>query len=209
MLLLSTPQSLYITFAIIGGIAILILLLILAYKNFVKPRFIKRIMMNKLYRFANLNDYLLLNDYKINIDDNNIGTIDHILITNKFIIVINDFNISGVISGTSSEDSLKVTTKKGEKLVVNPLNYNRNLAKRLALFNDLDSSFIKGLAVINDYSIVNVIHKSENFKIVRVNELTKSIKEFDKGDVKPFKEDAIVKFINYLDDHQAKKGARK
>ncbi len=209
MVLLSTIQSIYITFAIIGGVVVTILLFVLIYKNFLKEKFIKWIVGTKLYRTANLNDYLLLNNYKINIDDNNIGVIDHILITNKYIVVIHDFSISGVISPSNSEDTIKVTNKNGDKLIANPLNYNRNLAKRLALYHNLDNTFIKGLVVVNDYSLLNDINKSEQFRFVRLKELKRTISEFEKGDVKPFKEDAIVSFINYLNEHQAKKGARK
>ena len=204
MILLSFAQSLYISLSIAGGLIVLLLLGLLFYRNFYKNKNIKKVVANRLYRFANMNDYLLLNNYRIHIDDKNIGEIDHILITNKFIIIIHDFNLSGVISGKYLVDSLIHTDKNGERLIANPLNYNRNLTKRVALFNNLDNSYLKGIVVINNDSYINVENIPNQFAFVRLKELFKKIKEFDKEDVKPFKEDTIVDFINILNNKNIK-----
>ncbi len=201
MTLLSLSQKIYISAAILGGLVILLLLWILFYKNFLKRHRLRKIVGYKLYRFSNLNDYLLLNDYEINIDDKHTGFIDHVLITNKYIVIINDFQISGVISGDYFSEQLKLTTNKGEQLIANPLNYNRNLTKRVALFNDLDNSFLKGVVVVNDDAVINIDNIPEQYSICPQSELKKLIKEFDKDDVKPFKEDTVVRFINNLNDN--------
>lgn len=201
MTLLNLSQKIYISAAILGGLVILLLLWILFYKNFLKRHRLRKIVGYKLYRFSNLNDYLLLNDYEINIDDKHTGFVDHVLITNKYIVIINDFQISGVISGDYFSEQLKLTTNKGEQLIVNPLNYNRNLTKRVALFNDLDNSFLKGVVVVNDDAVINIDNIPEQYNICPQSELKKLIKEFDKDDVKPFKEDTVVRFINNLNDN--------
>ena len=141
MILLTFAQSLYISLSIIGGLLVFLLLAVLYYKNIYTKKHLKNRVGRTLYKLSNLNDYLLLNDYRINIDDTHYGEIDHILITNKFIIIINDFQISGVISGDYSNDQLKVTDKNGSRFIVNPLNYNINLTKRIAIFNNLENSF--------------------------------------------------------------------
>lgn len=200
MTLLSLSQKIYISAAILGGLVILLLLWILFYKNFLKRHRLRKTVGYKLYRFSNLYDYLLLNDYEINYDDKHTGMIDHVLITNKYIVIINDFQISGVISGDYNSEQLKLTTNKGEQLIANPLNYNRNLTKRVALFNDLDNSFLKGVVVVNDDAVINIDNIPSQYHICTQAELKKLIKEFDKDDVKPFKEDTVVKFINNLND---------
>ena len=204
MTLLNISQKIYISVAILGGLIVLTLLFVLFYKNFLKGHRLKKLVGYKLYRFSNLNDYLLLHDYYVNIDDKSKGLVDHILITNKFIVVINDYQVSGVLSGDYSSEQLKVTTNKGEKLIANPLNYNRNLTKRIALFNDLDNSFLKGVVVVNDDAVINIDNIPAQYNICTVSELKKLIKEFDKEDVKPFKEDTVVRFINNLNDKNSR-----
>ena len=208
MVLLSFGQALYISLSILGGLIVLILLLLVFYRNVLRQKYLKNRVCRSLYKFSNLNDYLLLNNYKINIDDRHFGQIDHILITNKFIVIINDFPISGIITGDYSNEHLSVTDKNGTKLIVNPLNYNINLTKRIAIFNNLDNSFVKGIVVTNDDSVVDVRNLPEQFTIVSKKDLKKTINEFDKAEVKPFKEDTVVQFINYLNDQNERSKAK-
>lgn len=198
---LNAEQKLYLSFLIAGCIVVLLLAFYLFYKNYLVKKKLKFFAGYILYRYSNLNDYLLLNDYKIHIDEKHIGEIDHILITNKFIVVINDFSISGVLTGRYNDEQIKLTNNKETKLIANPLNYNRNLTKRLALFNDLDNSFLKGITVINDDSLVEIDEMLEQFKICRKKDLKKVIRQFEKEDVKPFKEDTVVNFINILNEN--------
>ncbi len=201
MILLSSVQIAYIVSAIIAGLLIIALLVILIFQNAYAPKHIRELTYMKLNRICNENDYLLLNNYRIPIDDSNIGSIDHIVINNKFIIIINDFSLSGIISGSATNEKLKAFGKKGANLIVNPLNYNINLTKRLALFNDLNNSLIKGLVVIHNNSQINVTNSIGQFRMIKLKDLKKTIKEFDKEPVKKLKEDDVVRFIKYLNDN--------
>ena len=198
---LTFEQKLYLSFVIVGAMLVMLLLFVFLYRNVIVKKRFKNSVGHLLYRYSNLNDYLLLNNYHIYIDDKNIGEIDHVLITNKFIVVINDAQLSGVISGDYSSDNLKFTTKNGNELILNPLNYNRNLTKRVALFNDLDNSYLKGIVVVPDNSYINIDNIPEQFFICKKRDLKKTIKEIEREEVKPFKEDTIVNFINYLNNH--------
>lgn len=205
MILLTSPQKIYITLLIIGIAVFLTLLFILLYRLWTVRKVNSKLVASKLYRFANMNDYLLLNDYRINIDDVNVGKIDHILVTNKYIYVIHDYSYYGVISGLYFDEQLKLTNSKGERNIANPLNYNRNLAKRLALSNGLDNTFIKGIVVVADQSTFKIDELPAQFNICRLSKLIKTIKEMDGNEVKPFKEETIVKFINYLSKENDRK----
>ena len=198
MLLFNSIQTAYIVSAIICGLLIIALIVILIFKNVYSPKHIRELTYMKLSRICNVNDYLLLNNYRIPIDDSNIGIIDHIVISNKFIIIINDFSLSGVISGDSSSEKLKAYDKKGANLIVNPLNYNINLTKRLALFNDLNNSLIRGLVVIHNDSKINIANSGGQFRMIILKDLKKTIKQFDQEPVKKLKEDDVVRFIKYL-----------
>lgn len=201
MILLSVAQTAYIASASIGILFIAALVAFLFYKNRYAQKHIRELTYLKLYRLSQSNDYLLLNNYKVNIDDKHIGVIDHILICKKYIVLVNDFAISGVLSGDFVSEQLKNTKKEGTEIVVNPLNYNINLAKRLSLFTGLEQSFIKGLVVVNNDSFINVTNMNRQFKIIKRRELARTIKEFDEDNVKNLKEESVVKFIKHLDEH--------
>ena len=204
MTLLNINQTLFVIFLILGIAVVIILLALLAFLFIYRSRHVKELTYLKLNKIAQENDYLLLNNYRIHIDDNHVANIDHILITDKFIVIINDFKISGVISGDYNDDELRNINKNKQNQIVNPLNLNINLAKRLALFNDLSFDLIKGLAVVNSDSVINITNNFDQFKIVRLKDLTKEIKRIDSINVKKLKEDNIVRFINYLNENNNK-----
>ena len=199
MILLSSAQTAYVAVFTICVPLIISLIIYLVYKNVHRHKHIKELTYLKLKRFCESNDYLLLNEYRIEIDDSHVGMIDHIVVSDKYIFIINDFPISGVIKGNYSADELNTYDKNGAGMIVNPLNYNINMAKRLALYNDLSQDLVKGLVVINDDSKAIIENGNDQFKIVRLKELRKTIKQFDKDNVKKLKEEAVVAFIKYLD----------
>ena len=198
--MLTTPQIAYVSSAAVAGVLLIILLVYLFYRNFYENRHIRQLTYRTLYNLAQKNDYLLLNNYRINIDDKHIGLIDHILISKKYIVLINDFAISGVLSGDAQSEQLANTKRKGTEIVVNPLNYNINLTKRLALFTGVNHAFLRGLVVINNDSYIDVANTNKQFKIIRRKELAKTIRHLDKENLKPLNEDSVVKFIKYLDE---------
>lgn len=200
MILLSTSQTLYISLAIIGVLVVIFLICLLYFRNIYRNKHARELTYFKLSKICEHNDYLLLNDYHIDFDDKNKGLIDHLVISNKFIIIISVFSISGVLSGKFQGEELVNVNKKGTSIVANPINYNINLTKRLALFNDLNTSFLKGLVVINNDSSIKIEGHNEQFKIIKRKELNKTIKEFDKENIKNLNEESVIKFINKLNE---------
>ena len=200
MILLSTSQTLYISLAIIGVLVVIFLICLLYFRNIYRNKHARELTYLKLSKICEHNDYLLLNDYHIDFDDKNKGLIDHLVISNKYIIIISVFSISGVLSGKFQGEELVNVNKKGTSIVANPINYNINLTKRLALFNDLNTSFLKGLVVINNDSSIKIEGHNEQFKIIKRKDLNKTIKEFDKENIKNLNEESVIKFINKLNE---------
>lgn len=198
MIFLSTNQTLYISIGVIAILLVVFLLLFLFYRNHYAHRHTRELTYLKLSKICEHNDYLLLNDYRIDFDDSNKGIIDHLVISNKFIIIISVFSISGVLSGKFQAEELVNVNKKGTNIVANPINYNINLTKRLALFNDLNTSFLKGLVIINNDSYIKIEGKNNQFQIIKRKEIAKTIKKFDKENIKNLNEESVVKFINKL-----------
>ena len=201
MILLNANQTAYVISLAIAVFFIGCLVGFLIYRNNFKHKRIRELTYLKLRSFCEYNDYLLLNNYRVSIDDKNASIINHIVISDKYIILINDFALSGVISGDFNSDSLIQYNKHEAKEIANPLNLNINLAKRLSLFNDLSLEMIKGLVVINDDSIVNIKNVSSQFKIIRLKDLKKEIKAIDSEPIKKLKEEDVVRFINYLNEN--------
>ena len=205
-LLLTNPQKIYIA-SLVALILLTILLVgIFLFKRLYPKKHYKEATYLVLSKLAKNEDYLLLNHFRINYDDTHVGVIDHILISKKYIFVINDFPLSGVISGEMKDRSLRLVKGKKEiNNISNPLNYNINLIKRLNLYHRLDKDLVKGLVVVNNDAAVNMSRVGDQFIIIRRKELKKTIKSFDKDNVKNLKEDEIVNFINKLDRENRKR----
>ena len=199
MILLTNPQKIYISIAVAALLVVIFLATIFFFKRVYIKKHFKEAVYLKLSKIANENDYLLLNNYSINFDETHIGVIDHILISKKYIIAINDFSISGVVSGDIKDRSLRVIKSKKDVVnISNPLNYNINLVKRLNLYNRLDNELVKGLVVINDDSEVNILNNNNQFQMVRRIDLPKVIKKIDKEQVKNLKQSDVENFIGKL-----------
>ena len=56
MFLLTQPQAIYLSLLITGVILVILIFVFLLYKNVLSKKKIKKITMNRLYRFANVND---------------------------------------------------------------------------------------------------------------------------------------------------------
>ena len=199
-ILLTNPQKIYISASIASVLLVLLLVGVFIYKKWYAHKHYKEATYLKLRRLAHENDYLLLNNYTINFDDTHIGVIDHILISKKYIIVINDFPISGVVSGEIKDRSLRVVKNKMEIInISNPLNYNVNLIKRLNIYHRLDKELVKGLVVINNDSEIAIEKSTNQFQMIRRKDLAKAIKEIDKDNVKNLRQSDVENFINKLD----------
>ena len=206
MIYLTNNQKIYIAALVVGVVLLLIGTCFFTFKRiYLKKRYHEDVYL-KLSKTSELNDYLLLNNYRVEFDDRYYGVIDHLLISKKYIYVINDFDISGVVSGDLKDLFLRVVTSKDKAInVSNPLNYNINLIKRLNVYHRLDQSLIKGIVVINNDSTINVTGSNNQFLIIKRNELLKYIKKFDKDDIGNLKEKDVVNFINKLDKENQRK----
>ena len=82
--------------------------------------------------------------------------------------------------------------------ILNPLNYNINLIKRLNVYNHLDRTFVKGIVNINNDSYIPSSLVNEQFMMLKRKDITKKILAFDKEKIANLKEDDVVNFINKL-----------
>lgn len=197
--LLSTYQKIYIASAVLASLIILFFTGLFIYHRLYKKKHYKQVTYLKLARLAKFNDYLLLNNFRLDFDDKHFANIDHILISKKYIFLITDFNLSGMITGELRDPILRVAFNKNNAVnVSNPLNYNINLVKRLHTRYRFEPSFLKGLVVVNDDAYINITSTSEQFKMIKRKDLKKIIKKFDKENIANLKEEDVTYFINKL-----------
>ena len=204
MILLTIEQNIYIVCALIGVLLLTLLIIIFVKRNYLNNKNVDKAVYKKLYRLAQLNDYLLLNNYKLHISEKSFLTLNHVLISKKFSILINDFNYSGAISGSYNDEQLLLHDKNGERLILNSLTYNRNILKRVALLNDLDTSFLKGVVVFANDTLFDIKDIPSQYYVCQKKDLASIIKEIDSIDVKPFKDDTVERFIAKLDSINVK-----
>lgn len=206
MIYLNNNQKIYIALTVAGIVVVLLLTAFFFYKKVFAKRHFREATYLRLANLCNKNDYLLLNHFAIDFDDTHIGVIDHIVISKKYIFIINDFALSGVVSGDAQERFLRLIRKKDKvENVSNPLNYNINLIKRLNTFNHLDKSFVKGIVAINNDSKVNVSNMMDQFVIMPRKKIAAFIKKCDRDPVNNLKEEQVINFINKLDQQNRKR----
>ena len=207
MILLTVPQTIYIASIALAFILLVIFSALFIYKKIYSKKKYREAVFLKLANLAKYNDYLLLNNFYLDYDDKHVGCIDHILISKKYIFVINDFSLSGVISGDARSDHLRlIDFKKNAKIISNPINYNINLIKKLNTTSRLDQTFVKGLVVVNNDSKICLTNMGEQFMIIRRKDIKKIIYKFDKDNVHNLKENDVVNFINKLNRNNKKRG---
>ena len=192
-------QKIYIAFLVIGIALTAILLTIYLYRNLYRKRHYQEATYLKLSKIAKYEDYLLINNYKVDLDAEHIGIVNHILAGNKFLYFINDFNLSGVISGELKSYHLRqIDKEKRVNEIVNPLNYNINLIKRFSQKHNLDQSFIKGIVVINDDSFIGINGTGKNFFMVSRKDLPNLISELEDCNEKNIKEKSLIDLMSRL-----------
>ena len=92
-------QKIYIAFLVIGASLLIVLCALYFFHKVYKKKHYKEATYLKLSKLAKYEDFLLINNYKISFDQEHIGVVDHLLGGNKYLYFINDFSLSGVISG--------------------------------------------------------------------------------------------------------------
>lgn len=195
MYLLTTNNKLLFTLGAVLA-ALLVVLLIIAPLFFTKllhHKFNFKVY-RKLYRIAMHKDFYLINNYPLIKDGIQFGQIDHLLFTDKFIYVINDKVLNGVISGKKIDNVWISYDLKGNKSeFYNPLIINN---RRLSVFSEtkeIDERYMISVVVLNnDVKIKNLNEmNTENSVIIRKKDLNKLISLNEKRNVGKFKLDKL------------------
>lgn len=132
----------------------------------------------KLKKISKNNDYLLLSNLVLYINDNNYIEVEHLLIANKFIYVITSKSYFGDINGVANDS--KWLLHRGGKLlhITNPLPNNLKRLRTVAILTNIDEKNFVSMVIINKPSFTNNIKSSrDNEFVVRENNIASFIKE--------------------------------
>jgi len=200
LLSLTTAQLAFIIIIPLILVLIGILILIFFYLKKKKKDKFKESYYKKINDIVMYNDYLLLNQFPITLEEGNKTLIDHIVCGNKFIYLISDFYFGGDLIGKATDSSLiLINNEESKSYVDNPLQLSKKLLTRFAIVYGFDPSLLIGVSLINDECSYDVKNPSEQFFIVKRNDLSKFISSFEKrDDVGNIKEEQIVLAIKTL-----------
>ena len=181
---------------------IILVLLIVAILFFISFPFIKRIVLknkfiniygNEVKRFAKKNNLTSLNSIKLaNINDE--VEIDHILFGKKFIYLITDFYLDGIVTGDEESNSWIYITrfKRKASYIRNLLALGEEKISSFSLHGEIDKDVLVHISLLNSDSELKI--KSENFKnslIVKTRDLHKIIRKFESQNIKEFDKEQL------------------
>ncbi len=170
--------------------------------NHLVPHFGKRI-----YHIALYNDYYLINQINLKLDDDNEAHIDHLLFGEKYIYVIKDRYYDGALTGQARDVNWMFYHRFGRrgKFIANPFLLNRVRVEKLALVTGLDPRFFISVIVTNDQCLLDEIDTKDNATfIVKLKKLEKLIKTIEEREIEPIDPNQLDRAVK--DIHRLVKG---
>lgn len=204
--------------ALFISLAILLVLVILflifypkLYKAKLKKDFVS-IYGKKIYRYALHNDLYLINQLELKGNDDQIIKIDHLLFANKFIYVISDYYLLGLVLAKENDQSFiyKSSEKDSQNVYIdNLLIKGKELVNRVAFNLGLNPSLFISIALVNDAADFDNFKSTslDNF-IVHLSSFNKFIDKIESRNVAPLNNDQLkytVKDINRLNERRKTK----
>lgn len=174
-------------FLIILGVILVILsvLYIIFHKSvnafIVKITGKKRIQKN-LYKACKANDFLIINDIYLPVDNDKIRHVDTIIFANKYIYICSEINHSGKIKISLDDNKWRVIYNNNLTLIDNPFIYNRKIIKRLVnVVEGLENNDIKSLVILPITCNFDDKVGSDSELIVKENEVIDLIIQIEKN----------------------------
>jgi hypothetical protein len=201
---MSTPEII-ILIALIAVVAVAALwILIPIFRRLYIVKHLVPFFGKRIYHIALYNDFYLINQINLKLDDANEAHIDHLLFGEKYIYVIKDRYYDGALTGQERDANWMFYsrfTRRG-KYITNPFLLNRVRVDKLALVTGLDPHFFISVIVTNDQCLLDDIQTTDNVtyvvKLKKLEKLVKAIEERDIAPIDPEQLDRAVKDIHRL-----------
>lgn len=159
----------------------------------------------KVYRYALHNDLYLINRLELRGNDNSTISVDHLLFGTKYIYVITDYYLNGLIEAKEKDRSFLFTPdeKDAKKIYIdNPLIASKRLAKSVANNIGLNESLFISIVLLNDGAqLTNFESTSKDNFIVHLHSFHRLINQLESRNVAPLNDNQLrytVKDVNKL-----------
>ena len=115
----------------------------------------KRVQKN-LYKACKMNDFLIINDIWLPVEDNKIKHIDTIIFGNKYIYITSIVKQAGEVKVSLDDQKWRVIYNNELTLIDNPIFYNRKIISKLSkVVEGLNVSDMKSLVVLTKTCTLN------------------------------------------------------
>ena len=187
-----------ILFALIAGVLVLYFLPFI--KKFLRRHYFRHYMGRKIYQIAHDNDYLLLQNLVLKVDNEHYAKFDHILFGNKYFYCICDKSYKGDVIGSYRDEIWQIyTSETNHQGIKNPLRVNQRRVEHFSLVTGIDKEMLINIVVVNDDSLCSCIGlRSESVYICKASELKKLIYELESRNVPPFEDHELEKVVNQV-----------
>ena len=195
-------------FLLVSIIVLLILLFFLffdQFRNKYERKYFKKRVHKKLYYLSEEEDYLLLNNVKIELGiDNQPSVFDHILFADKYIYLINDVYLEGAIAGNSNDTYIILRNGKSKQKKMNNFLKAQNMKVELFCHKfQIDREVDNYVFNVVCYNSSLIVTKSLRIKeygewFLPLKELIKTIRISEKDDIKTISKARVKDLFNSL-----------
>ena len=201
--------ALFISLAIL---LVLVILSIIFLPSFLRKYYRKNyveIYGKKIYRYALHNDLYLINVLELKGNDDQLIKIDHLLFGNKYIYVISDYYLPGLIEAKENDQSFiyQSIEKNSQKVYIDSLLLrNEAITKKLAVNLGLNPSLFVSIAIVDNDSEFKELKKTnkDNY-MIHISNFSKLLNILESRNVAPLNDEQLkytVKDVNRLNERR-------
>lgn len=175
-------------------------------KKFIDRKYFNHLVARKLYSLAKDEDYYLLNNLVLDLGDNMVIHVNHLLSAEKYIYVIADRYLFDGVDGSLEDNTIFIYTHGERKEVKNPVLVNETrsleLAKYLNWTEDKPPMVISIVVTNSDCIIADNLRSTNPYShFIKLNKLYSTIKdiEYNSPDGK-FSEENLKNMVVHLNE---------
>ena len=208
MSVILASTALVALFVSLAVLLIFVILFILFFPKINKKRYQKdfvKIYGKKVYRYALHNDLYLINQLELKGNDDQLLKIDHLLFGNKYIYLISDYYLPGVVEAKENDNSFLYTSneKNAKKVYIdNLLKKNADLTRRVADNLGLKANLFIPISIVdNSCDLLDFKPEAKNNFIVHIASINKLLDALEARKVAPLNDEQLrytVKDVNRL-----------
>ena len=175
-----------IIFYILGTILLILLLAYICFHKYVTLFIVsitgKKRVEKKLFKGCKANDFLIITDLYVPVEENKMKHIDAIIFGNKYIYITSIVKNAGEVKVSLSDQKWRVIYNGGLSLINNPFIYNQKVMKKLAnVVEGLNMDDMKSLVVLTKTCSIDGTSSSNEEYVALENDAVNLILDIEKN----------------------------